>query len=90
MTAEHLISISIVSDTVCPFCYVGKVKLEKAIAAYETKHPGNGAVFQIEWKPFYLNPSAPNVGMFDTLFLSMPRVFGRERQKVLKKRRKTF
>ena len=43
--------IEIWSDVVCPFCYIGKRKLEKALA----KFPQKDAI-EIEWKSFQLNP----------------------------------
>lgn len=55
------INISIVSDTVCPWCYVGKKKLDRAIAAHKSKYPDD--VFHTTWRPYYLNPSAPKLGV---------------------------
>ena len=43
--------IEIWSDIACPFCYIGKRKLEKAIQ----KLPDSSSI-QIEWKSFQLNP----------------------------------
>lgn len=43
--------IEIWSDVVCPFCYIGKRKLEKAIEKFPFKDK-----IQIEWKSFQLNP----------------------------------
>ncbi|KAF2108320.1 thioredoxin-like protein [Lophiotrema nucula] len=51
--------IKIVSDTVCPWCYVGKKRLEKGIAAYKAAHPDSTDTFSTTWFPFYLNPDAP-------------------------------
>jgi predicted DsbA family dithiol-disulfide isomerase len=51
--------IKVVSDTVCPWCYVGKKRLEQGIAAYKQKYPDSGDNFSITWYPFYLNPDAP-------------------------------
>ncbi|KAF2200470.1 thioredoxin-like protein [Delitschia confertaspora ATCC 74209] len=51
--------IKVVSDTVCPWCYVGKKRLEKGIAAYKQKHPESNDTFSTTWFPFYLNPDAP-------------------------------
>lgn len=56
-------TISVVSDTVCPWCYVGKVKLDAGIAAYKLAHPDNKDTFSTTWLPFYLNPAAPKVGI---------------------------
>lgn len=49
--------IDIVSDTVCPWCFVGKRRLERAIA----ERPGIS--FEISWRPFQLNPDMPADGM---------------------------
>jgi predicted DsbA family dithiol-disulfide isomerase len=54
--------IEIVSDTVCPWCYVGKQKLEKAIQAYKELHPGSKDEFSTTWLPFYLQPGSPKTG----------------------------
>jgi predicted DsbA family dithiol-disulfide isomerase len=55
-------NIDIVSDTVCPWCYVGKKKLEIAIAEYKKQNPGSQDSFATSWKAFYLNPDAPKTG----------------------------
>jgi len=56
-------NIEIVSDAVCPWCYVGKKKLEKAIAEYQSRYPDSQDEFTTTWKPFYLNPDAPKIGV---------------------------
>lgn len=43
--------IEIWSDVVCPFCYIGKRKMEKALAKFQHKNS-----IEIEWKSFQLNP----------------------------------
>lgn len=55
-------NIEIVSDTVCPWCYVGKQKMDNAIKAYQNQYPESGDTFSITWKPYYLNPDAPKQG----------------------------
>ncbi|KAF2853656.1 thioredoxin-like protein [Plenodomus tracheiphilus IPT5] len=50
--------IDIVSDTVCPWCYVGKKKLERGIAAYKERHPESNDTFSTNWFPYYLQPDA--------------------------------
>jgi predicted DsbA family dithiol-disulfide isomerase len=52
-----MISIDIISDTVCPWCYIGKRRLEKAIAERPLYR------YQVSWRPFQLNPDLPNGGM---------------------------
>ncbi|KAF1931516.1 thioredoxin-like protein [Didymella exigua CBS 183.55] len=51
-------NINIVSDTICPWCYVGKKRLEKGITAYKQKYPDSDDTFSTQWYPFYLNPDA--------------------------------
>jgi predicted DsbA family dithiol-disulfide isomerase len=53
-----VIDIDIVSDVICPWCFVGKKRLEKAMAAVRGKHR-----FRVRWKPFQLNPDMPKEGM---------------------------
>ncbi|EON63895.1 hypothetical protein W97_03123 [Coniosporium apollinis CBS 100218] len=55
--------IKIVSDTVCPWCYVGKKRLEKGISMYKAAHPESNDTFSTTWFPFYLNPDAPRDGV---------------------------
>jgi predicted DsbA family dithiol-disulfide isomerase len=49
--------IDIVSDAICPWCYIGKRRLEKALAL--APQPD----LQIGWRPFQLNPDMPPEGM---------------------------
>lgn len=51
------IKLDIISDPICPWCYIGKTHLEKALA----EHPDHP--FRIEWHPFQLNPDMPAEGM---------------------------
>jgi predicted DsbA family dithiol-disulfide isomerase len=44
--------VEIWSDVMCPFCYIGKRKFEKALEAFPAKDQ-----VEIEWKSFQLNPS---------------------------------
>jgi len=45
-----------VSDVICPWCYIGKRRLERAVAALD------GAV-RVRWLPFQLNPTMPKEGL---------------------------
>ncbi|KAL8375896.1 hypothetical protein RB595_007155 [Gaeumannomyces hyphopodioides] len=57
------ISIKVISDNVCPFCYLGKKRLEKAIELYKKTAPGGADDrFTVTWHPFYLDPTLPPVG----------------------------
>ncbi|KAI1842145.1 hypothetical protein JX265_005722 [Neoarthrinium moseri] len=51
--------IKIISDTVCPWCYVGKRRVEAGIAAYKAAHPESSDTFAVSWHPYYLDPNAP-------------------------------
>lgn len=52
-----MIKLDILSDPICPWCLIGKTRLEKALAEIPN-HP-----FVIEWHPFQLNPDMPGDGM---------------------------
>ena len=49
--------IDIVADTVCPWCYIGKRRLERALDA----RPQSG--IEVVWRPFFLNPDMPSEGV---------------------------
>jgi len=52
-----MIYVDIVSDTICPWCYIGKRRFERALAL-----SGRNDV-AISWRPFQLNPDMPIEGM---------------------------
>ena len=47
--------VAIVSDTICPWCYIGKRRFERAST-------GRPADLSVEWRPFQLNPDMPADG----------------------------
>ncbi len=51
------IKLDIMSDPICPWCYIGKAHLDRALQD-QPNHP-----FAIEWHPFQLNPDMPAEGM---------------------------
>ncbi|KVI08972.1 DSBA-like thioredoxin domain-containing protein [Cynara cardunculus var. scolymus] len=55
---KKLIKIDVTSDSVCPWCFVGKKNLDKAVALSKDQYN-----FEIKWHPFLLNPSAPKEGI---------------------------
>ena len=55
-------NIDIISDVVCPWCYIGKRQIEAALARYAQQHPGAGKP-SVTWRPFQLNPQMPAEGM---------------------------
>jgi predicted DsbA family dithiol-disulfide isomerase len=60
--------LEIVSDVVCPWCYLGAANLMRAVTA-QAGHP-----FAIRWRPFQLDPTIPAEGMDRTEY--MTRKFG--------------
>jgi predicted DsbA family dithiol-disulfide isomerase len=50
--------IDIVSDAICPWCYIGKRQLERALVDLGSE----GLAFSIHWNPFQLNPDMPKEG----------------------------
>ncbi|AHM05234.1 2-hydroxychromene-2-carboxylate isomerase/DsbA-like thioredoxin domain protein [Roseibacterium elongatum DSM 19469] len=52
-----MIKLDILSDPICPWCYIGWTNLARALEA-RADHP-----FAIEWHPFQLNPEMPAGGM---------------------------
>jgi len=52
-----MIKLDILSDPICPWCYIGKANLDRALET-AASHP-----FEIEWHPFQLNPEMPEAGM---------------------------
>ena len=74
-------NISIVSDTVCPWCYVGKQKLENAISTYKSAHPATTDTFSTTWYPFYLNPDASSTGIDKRQYYTSK--FGPERTPII-------
>lgn len=55
--------LDIFSDPVCPWCYIGKAQLDRALEA----HPAHD--FAIEWQPFQLNPDLPREGVDRATYL---------------------
>jgi predicted DsbA family dithiol-disulfide isomerase len=52
------LTVDLISDVICPWCYIGKRRLEKAIAALDGQHE-----VRVYWRPFQLNPTMPKEGI---------------------------
>ena len=52
-----MVKLDIMSDPICPWCYIGKTHLDRALAQ-RPDHP-----FLITWHPFQLNPEMPKEGV---------------------------
>ena len=63
------LTIDVVSDVICPWCFLGKRRLDKAIAEL-----GSAAEVDVRWRPFLLDPSIPKEGIDRKLYLE--RKFG--------------
>jgi predicted DsbA family dithiol-disulfide isomerase len=51
------LNIDVISDVICPWCYIGKRRLERAVAAFGREQ------VRVRWHPFQLNPRIPKGGM---------------------------
>ncbi len=69
-----MIKLDILSDPICPWCYIGKALLFRALQD-RPDHP-----FAIEWHPFQLNPDMPAAGMDRRVYLETK--FGGKKQAV--------
>jgi predicted DsbA family dithiol-disulfide isomerase len=59
------IKIAIASDVICPWCYIGKRRIEKAMDQLKNEYD-----FDIRYLPFELNPSTPKEGYNQKEYLS--------------------
>jgi predicted DsbA family dithiol-disulfide isomerase len=50
------LAVDVISDVICPWCYIGKRRLEKAAASF-------GGPVKVRWLPFQLNPTMPKEGI---------------------------
>jgi predicted DsbA family dithiol-disulfide isomerase len=59
------ITLDIVSDAVCPWCFIGKRRLERALPTLP-----DDVEFDITWRPYQLNPDMPKGGMDRSAYLA--------------------
>jgi predicted DsbA family dithiol-disulfide isomerase len=57
MSTLKPLQIDIVSDVVCPWCYIGKRRIENALAL------ASDVPVEVNWRPFFLNPWVPREGI---------------------------
>ena len=69
------ISIDVISDVICPWCFLGKRRLDKAIVLLA------GVKIEVNWRPFFLDPTIPAEGMSRRTYLENK--FGTERLKTI-------
>ncbi len=53
-----ILNIDVYSDVICPWCFIGKHRLEKALALVEDRFEA-----RVTWHPFVLNPDMPKEGL---------------------------
>ncbi len=54
------LTIDVVSDVVCPWCFIGKRHLDRALALWRDEQPD--CEVTVHWRPFFLNPDTPEAG----------------------------
>jgi len=57
MSGGNSLTVDVVSDVVCPWCFIGQKRLDKAIAM------AGDIEVQVRWRPFQLDPTIPPAGM---------------------------
>jgi predicted DsbA family dithiol-disulfide isomerase len=62
--------VDIYSDTVCPWCFLGKRRLELAVASRPQYD------IQVRWRPFELNPELPMDGLARSAYLTLRGISG--------------
>ncbi|HEX2758871.1 MAG TPA: DsbA family oxidoreductase [Rhizomicrobium sp.] len=67
--------IDVIADTVCPWCFIGKRRLARALE----QRPD--IPFAVKWRPYRLDPSVPREGMDRQLYMRMK--FGDDPQKIV-------
>src|SRR5271167_1703883 len=54
---ESVLQVEVISDAICPWCYVAKRQLDRAVEVLR-----NDFTVTVRWKPFELNPDMPKEG----------------------------
>jgi predicted DsbA family dithiol-disulfide isomerase len=70
------VQVEVWSDIVCPWCYIGKRRLERALELFEYSDR-----VQVRWRSFQLDPSFP-VGVSEPVYDSLSRKMGASREQV--------
>jgi len=67
--------IDVISDTVCPWCFIGKRRLARAMA----QRPD--IAFDVKWRPYRLDPTLPREGMDRQVYMRLK--FGDDPRKIV-------
>ena len=63
LIATATLHVEVIGDLVCPFCYLGKRRLDTALDAV-------GGPSEVTWYPYQLNPDMPDGGMDRQAYLA--------------------
>ena len=66
--------IEVWSDVVCPWCYIGKRRLEEALAVLGERHPDEPV--EVVWRSFQLDPAAPVTPSSEAMAVRLGRKYG--------------
>jgi predicted DsbA family dithiol-disulfide isomerase len=69
------IQVDVVSDVICPWCFLGKRRLDRAIGLLDDTQ------VEVNWRPFFLDPTIPKEGLSRQAY--MENKFGAERLKTI-------
>jgi predicted DsbA family dithiol-disulfide isomerase len=70
------LSVDVWSDVVCPWCYIGKRRLESALAKFSHRDD-----VELVWRAFELDPSAPKIAVGDHAE-RIAKKYGRSREQI--------
>ena len=80
---ECKLTIDVISDVVCPWCFIGRRRLGAALALLAQRRPD--VVPMVSWHPFQLNPDLPHDGMDRRAYLEA-KFGGAERIELVRER----
>ena len=69
------VTVDVISDVICPWCYVGKRRLERAVRDLAGRHE-----VEVRWHPFQLNPTMPAGGLRAAPIEHLLQAAGHDRQ----------
>jgi predicted DsbA family dithiol-disulfide isomerase len=59
--SDNRLTIDVISDVVCPWCFIGRRRLGEALAQFAEREPAVHPL--VSWHPFQLNPDLPREGI---------------------------
>ncbi|UPK96070.1 hypothetical protein LCI18_007005 [Fusarium solani-melongenae] len=83
-----VITVDIIFDFVCAWCYIGKKQLDMAISLYQKTYPGGKSdIFATNWRPYYLNygPSTHSVDKSEVADMKLADMTTEQREKLYRR-----